>query len=64
MTLRIPGSFGALALAASVAFGGVVGCGGGGERAQKTASTQEPAAPEAPAGKAQHVTVSYYYLPG
>ena len=61
MTLRIPGSFGALALAACVT---VVGCGGGGDRAQKTASTQEPAAPEPPAGKAQHVTVSYYYLPG
>lgn len=61
MTLRFPGSFGALVLAASVGLGG---CGGGGDRAQKTASTQEPAAPEAPAGKAQHVTVSYYYLPG
>jgi hypothetical protein len=63
MTLRIPGSFAALALATCVAVGGVVGCGGG-DRAQKTASTQEPAAPEPPAGKAQHVTVSYYYLPG
>lgn len=64
MTLRIQGSFGALALAACVAIGAVVGCGGGGDHPQKTASTQEPAAPEAPAGKAQHVTVSYYYLPG
>ena len=63
MTLRIPGSFGALALAACVVVG-VVGCGGGADRAQKAASTQEPAAPEPPAGKAQHVTVSYYYLPG
>ena len=63
MTLRIPGSFAALARATCVAVGGV-GCGGGGDRAQKTASTQEPAAPEPPAGKAQHVTVSYYYLPG
>ena len=60
MTLRIPGPFAAFALATCVA---VVGCGGG-DRAQKTASTQEPAAPEPPAGKAQHVTVSYYYLPG
>jgi hypothetical protein len=61
MALRIQGSFAALTLATCVA---VVGCGGGGDRAQKTASTQEPAAPEPPAGKAQHVTVSYYYLPG
>lgn len=55
---RISGSLAALTLAAFVAG---AGCGGG-EKAQQ-ASTQE-AAPAAPAGKAGHVTVSYYYLPG
>jgi len=55
---RIPGSLAALTVAAFVAG---TGCGGG-EKARQ-ASTQE-AAPEPPAGKADHVVVSYYYLPG
>lgn len=54
---RISGSLAALMLAALVAG---TGCGGG-EKAQQASPE---AAPEAPAGKAGHVTVSYYYLPG
>lgn len=54
---RISGSLAALTFAVLVAG---TGCGGG-EKAQQAS---QRAAPEEPAGKAQHVTVSYYYLPG
>ena len=54
---RIPGSLAALTLAAFVAG---AGCGGGGKAQQAS----HEAAPQPPAGKADHVVVSYYYLPG
>lgn len=54
---RIPGSLAALTLAALVAG---AGCGGG----EKARQASQEAAPEPPAGKAEHVVVSYYYLPG
>lgn len=51
-----------LALAACMTMAGGLGCGGG-DRAKQTTTHQAPPV-EPVAGKADAVTVSYYYLPG
>jgi hypothetical protein len=59
MPIRASRTCAAVALAAGITFMGGLGCGGG-ERAQQSSQ----AAVEPVAGKADQVTVSYYYLPG
>ena len=62
MPIRASRAYAVVALAAGITFVGGLGCGGG-DRAQQSAQEQQ-AAVEPVAGKAEAVTVSYYYLPG
>jgi hypothetical protein len=63
MPIRASRAYAAVALAAGITFMGGLGCGGG-ERAQQSSPQSQQAAVEPVAGKADAVTVSYYYLPG